>query len=74
MTYTVYGDYGYANETVLHTSTSRLDAIEWAKEYAEWDNDEYEVIEVGYHAEDGEYVTVFTDRRVNEEECLIDEW
>lgn len=76
-TYTVYGDYGYITETALFESQKEQEAIEWLKNYVrDGDTGGYEVLEVAYHAPDGEYMTVFTYQRSDfeDDEDLIDEW
>ena len=58
MRYTVYGDYGYVDETVLFESNSRDEAVRWAERYVRrGDTGGYGVIEVASFAEDGEYLT-----------------
>ena len=74
-TYTVYGDYGYTDETELFTSTSEQEAIDWAKNYVrDGDTGGYMVIEVAYHATTGEYQTVYTYQKSDSDEFVIDEW
>lgn len=76
--YTVWGDYGYVDETVLFTSTSEKEAIQWAKNYVrDGDMGGYDVIDVAYHAADNEFITVYTFRKPefdDDDEGLIDEW
>jgi len=55
-TYYVYGDYGYASECELHSQTSAEYAMRWAEGYTRnGDMGGYEVIEVAYFDDDGEY-------------------
>jgi len=54
-TYYVYGDYGYASENELHSQPSAEYAKQWAEGYTRHDMGGYDVIEVAYFDEDGEY-------------------
>lgn len=57
MIYTVYGNYGYTTETVLHHADTVEDAVRWVETYyPDGDLGPYDIIEVAYHAADGEYV------------------
>jgi hypothetical protein len=71
MKYIVYGDYGYVNEQELYSCNSRDQAVVWAKKYCRRDTGGYNVIEVAYFANDGEYVPVWQFEA--EEELLYDE-
>jgi len=76
-TYTVWGDYGYVTETELFTSPSEKEAIDWAKDYViDGDTGGYDVIEVAYHTDDGEYHTVYTFQKTDFEDTdnIVDEW
>ena len=55
----VYGDYGYDTECELYSHKSRDYAQRWAEGYTRRDTGGYNVIEVAYFADDGEYVTVW---------------
>jgi hypothetical protein len=53
----IYGDYGYTSETLLEEFNTRSEAIRWAEGYVEsGDFGGYDVIEVAWFAEDGEYM------------------
>ena len=59
-TFHVYGDYGYTSECELYSHKSRDFAQRWAEGYTRsGDMGGYDVIEVAYFAEDGEYVVVW---------------
>jgi hypothetical protein len=71
--YTVYGDYGYATETELYTTNSLKKATEWAQRYCERDDmGGFDIVEVAYHNEDGEYMTEW--KKETEEKFLYDEF
>ena len=56
----VYGDYGYTSENELYSHESRVWAERWADNYTRWgDMGGYDVIEVAYFDEDGEYHVVW---------------
>ena len=70
--YTVYGDYGYTSETELYRTTSLKAAIHWAERYCQReDMGGFNVVEVAYHADDGEYITEWTK---HSNENLVDEF
>lgn len=57
-TYYVYGDYGYVSECELYETNSLQEARTFARRYTRWgDFGGYNVIEVAWFADDGEYVT-----------------
>lgn len=63
MKFKVYGDYGYQSECELHESDSQNAAVRWLTEYVrQGDTGGYNILEVAYFANDGEYVTVHTIR------------
>lgn len=65
--YTIYGDYGFTSQTTLHEDTDLAAAIRWAKGYvSSEDAGGYDIIEVAWFSETGEYVTEFTWRRGNQ--------
>lgn len=71
--YTVFGDYGYTTETELYTTTSLTAATRWAERYCESDDmGGFDVVEVAWFADDGEYVTEW--KKESEEEFLYDEY
>jgi hypothetical protein len=56
----VYGDYGYTTEQELHSQPSAEYAKQWAEGYTRWgDMGGYNVIEVAYFDEEGEYVVIW---------------
>lgn len=52
----VWGDYGYASETVLEEFGSLEEAIEWVEGYIEDDFGGYKVIEAAEFLENGEFL------------------
>jgi hypothetical protein len=61
--YKIYGDYGYTTQNLLEEFNTRSEAIRWAEDYVEaGDFGGYDVIEVAWFAEDGEYMTERTYR------------
>lgn len=59
----VYGDYGYVSECLLYDTDSRSEALRWAERYVSGgDLGGYNVIEVAWFADSGEYMTEFTYR------------
>lgn len=72
--YKVYGDYGYVSENLLHESDSLNDARRWVDRYtATGDFGGYNMIEVAWFSESGEYMVEY---RVDApaEEFLHDEF
>lgn len=68
--YKIYGDYGYTSETLLEESDIRYSAIQWAERYVKGgDLGGYSVIEVGWHAADGEWIV---ERRFEAEDVEDD--
>ena len=56
-TYFVYGDYGYVSECELYTTNNLQEAKDFATNYTRWgDFGGYNVIEVAWFADDGEYI------------------
>jgi hypothetical protein len=55
----VYGDYGYASECELHSQPSAEYAMRWAEGYTRHDMGGYNVIEVAYFDEEGEYMVIW---------------
>ena len=71
--YIVYGDYGYTSETELYKTTSLKAATQWAERYCNReDMGGFNVVEVAYHADNGEYITEW--KKEAEEEFLYDEF
>lgn len=69
--YGVFGDYGYATETLLYETNSVNEAIRWAEEYTRNDMGGYTVVEVGFFLRDGTYDTSWV--KVDDERYLYDE-
>ena len=56
-TYKVFGDYGYVSENELFETNNLQEALNFARSYTRWgDMGGYNVIEVAWFTEDGEYV------------------
>lgn len=55
MTYSVYADYGYDNETLLGEFQTFSDAASWLKLASKW-LATYTIIEIASFADDGEYI------------------
>ena len=59
-TFYVYGDYGYESECELYSHKSRDYAQRWAEGYTRnGDKGGYDVIEVAYFDNDGEYIVLW---------------
>lgn len=60
--YYVYADYGYKTETCLYEGSKAGAMTVFFQNKSEVSTDGYEMLEVAYFAEDGEYVTLITER------------
>ena len=57
-TYYVFGDYGYESECELYSTNNLQEAKDFARNYTRWgDFGGYNIIEVAWFNEDGEYMT-----------------
>lgn len=54
--YYVYGDYGYASETLLREFDTLTEARAFLYRYIRRDSGGYNIIEVAQFADDGEYI------------------
>lgn len=56
-TYYVFGDYGYESECELYSTNNLQEAKDFARNYTRWgDFGGYNIIEVAWFNEDGEYI------------------
>ena len=77
MKFKVFGDYGYNSENELYESDSQNDAVRWLSNYIRQDMGGYNILEVAYFANDGEYVSAYTVRADGEssfEDCSDDDY
>lgn len=59
--YTVWGDYGYTNETAILETTDFERAIDVARDYSRELDGDFDVIEVATHGESGEYIVFWRE-------------
>ena len=67
-TYYVYGDYGYESECELYSTNNLQEAKDFARNYTRWgDFGGYNIIEVAWFTDDGEYIEELTIRADEDE-------
>lgn len=71
MKYKVWADYGYVSEILLYEADSRSEAEHWLERYMRDGFGGYVVLEVAYHTDSGEYVTVAS---YSADDVLEEDW